>query len=187
MSEEIIYDKAKYHYEGEFPNELSIDQAFVHTGMFLGWIIENILFSKEFEQESQDEIKQFKMRKLTGTQIYMNWDGVLASDMLNDEGNEFAKDYFDFEHGLFPMDYVETFPEAETIYHVEDTWENYNQIKKVIDKRYLDWINQRSKKYFIDKFKVKENLLSKWSPTRKEFFSINFRVFLFRKDTIYEF
>jgi hypothetical protein len=53
--------------------------------------------------------------------------------MLNDEGNEFAKNYFDFDTGLFPQDYEETFPEIETIYHVEDTWENYNKIKNVID------------------------------------------------------
>ncbi|CRK84799.1 hypothetical protein BN000_04849 [Neobacillus massiliamazoniensis] len=113
--------------------------------MFLGWIIDNNLFSKEFEEETIMVIKRFKHRELTGTQIYMNWDGVLASDMLNDEGNEFAKNYFDFDTGLFLQDYEETFPEIETIYHVEDTWENYNKIKNVIDKRYLEWVNQRPK------------------------------------------
>ena len=44
----IIYDKAKYHYEGDFPQELPMEQAFVHTGMFLSWIIDNNLFSDEF-------------------------------------------------------------------------------------------------------------------------------------------
>lgn len=141
----IVYDKAKYHYQGNFPKRLSIDQAFVHTGMFLGWIIDNNLFSKEFEEETTHEIRRFKQRELTGTQIYMKWDGVLASDMLNDEGNEFAKNYFDFETGLFPLDYEETFPKIPTIYHVKDTWENYFKIKKVIDKRYLEWVNQRPK------------------------------------------
>jgi hypothetical protein len=36
MSNSIVYDKAKYHYQGDFPNDISIDQSFVHTGMFLG-------------------------------------------------------------------------------------------------------------------------------------------------------
>jgi hypothetical protein len=40
--------------------------------MFLGWIIDNNLFSKEFEEETIMEIKRFKHRELTGTQIYMN-------------------------------------------------------------------------------------------------------------------
>jgi hypothetical protein len=30
-----VYDKAKWHYEGDFPNELSRKQGFVHTGMFV--------------------------------------------------------------------------------------------------------------------------------------------------------
>jgi hypothetical protein len=42
----IIYDKAKYHYEGDFPQELPMEQAFVHTGMFLGWVIDNNLFKE---------------------------------------------------------------------------------------------------------------------------------------------
>lgn len=68
---------------------------------------------------------------------------MFSNDMLNDEGNEFAQDYFDFENGLYLDDYEETFPEAEDVYDVKDSWENYEKIKKVIQKRYLDWVNQR--------------------------------------------
>lgn len=35
-----VYDKAKYHYAGDFPNGLAIKYAFVHNGMFLGWIVD---------------------------------------------------------------------------------------------------------------------------------------------------
>ncbi|MDQ0816260.1 hypothetical protein QF033_000838 [Bacillus pumilus] len=28
-------------------------------------------------------------------------------------------------------------------YHVEDRWENYDKIKEVIQKRYIDVVNQR--------------------------------------------
>ena len=31
----IVYDKAKYHYEGDWPKGLRTKQAFVHTGLFL--------------------------------------------------------------------------------------------------------------------------------------------------------
>lgn len=138
MSDVFVYDKAKYHYQSEFPNDISSDQAFVHTGMFLGWIIDNNLFSKEFEEETQIEINKFKQRDISGTHIYMCWDGVLTDDMLNDEGNKFAKSYFDFGTGLYLKDYEETFPNLETLYHVNDNWENYFKIKAVIDKRYLE-------------------------------------------------
>lgn len=135
----MIYDKAKYHYEGEYPNDLPLKQAFVHTGMFLGWIIENELFSQEFNQESKSEIEKLKDRQMTGTQIYMYWDGVLASDMLNDLGNQFTMYYFDFDNGMYLDDYEHTFSDVESLYYVEDTWDNYVRIKEVIDNRYLFW------------------------------------------------
>ena len=96
----IIYDKAKYHYDGQFPNDLSSDQALVHTGMFLGWIIDKGLFSGEFEEDIEEEIKKFKSREVIGTKVYKDCDGVIANDMLEVEGNEFSQDYFDFEEGL---------------------------------------------------------------------------------------
>ena len=137
----IVYDKAKYHYQGDFPEDLPIDQAFVHTGMFLGWIIERNLCSQEFEEESQDEIKQFKLRQMTGTEIYMNWDGVLADDMLNDEGNQFTMYYFNHdEDWKYINDYSNVFiDEGETLYHVQDTWDNYFKLKEVIDNSYNFW------------------------------------------------
>ncbi|MDM5319251.1 hypothetical protein RGT17_02390 [Bacillus altitudinis] len=49
LFEVIVYDKAKYHYDGEFPKDLSIEQAFVHTGMFLGWIIDKKILMEKFK------------------------------------------------------------------------------------------------------------------------------------------
>ena len=43
--------------------------------------------------------------------------------MLNDEGNQFAIDYFDFEKGLYLDDYDDVFLECDTLYQVQDTWE----------------------------------------------------------------
>lgn len=142
MSDIVVYDKAKYHYQGEFPNDISTNQAFVHTGMFLGWIIDNNLFSEEFGEETQTEINKFKQRDISGTQIYKLWDGVLADDMLNDEGNKFATCYFDFEIGLYLKDYEEAFQNLATLYHVNDNWENYFKIKEVIDRRYKEYKNK---------------------------------------------
>ena len=142
MSDIVVYDKAKYHYQGEFPNDISTNQAFVHTGMFLGWIIDNNLFSEEFEEETKTEINKFKQRDISGTQIYKLWDGVLADDMLNDEGNKFATFYFDFETGLYLKDYEEAFQNLATLYHVNDNWESYFKIKEVIDRRYKEYKNK---------------------------------------------
>ena len=53
MAESIVYDKAKYHYDGNYPKDLPEKKAFVHTGMFLGWIIDQGLYSEEFAQEAE--------------------------------------------------------------------------------------------------------------------------------------
>ncbi|MGE7875072.1 hypothetical protein [Bacillus paramycoides] len=142
----MIYDKAKYYFD-DLPEDLPNEQAYVHTGMFLGWIIENNLFSKEFEEKSKDDINRFKLRQITGTQIYMKWGGVFADDMLNDGGNQFAMYYFNTDNRWKYMnDYMDVFVDArETLYHVQDTWENYFELKEEINYSYIFWKNNIQK------------------------------------------
>lgn len=137
-----VYDKAKYHYYGDFPKKLSWGQAYVHTGMYLGWVIDNDLYSEDFKKESNDLIQAFKERKKTGTQIYMLWDGTLASDMLNNEGNSFSIIYYE-KH--YFKDYAILFKKLPSAYHVEDNWKNYDRLKKVIDKQYKRWKKSKLK------------------------------------------
>jgi hypothetical protein len=136
-----VYDKAKYHYGGDFPEELDEFQGFVHTGMYVGWLIDNDLIDHEFFSDSQQAIKGFKNRQLTGSQFYeMQMDGVLLIDQVSEIGNRFSFDYFDFDSGQYLNDYETTLArELPTLFDVQDTWENYEKIKKVIDKRFLDW------------------------------------------------
>lgn len=136
----VVYDKAKYHYGGEYPEDLPNDQAFVHTGMFLGWLIDAGLTSQDFDRETSEGIRDFRDRKLTGPGVYQEWDGCLVDDMLSEEGNRFAAAYFDFEVGEYLNDYLELLGEdLPSLYHVDDTWENYDLLKARIDQRYRDW------------------------------------------------
>ncbi|GMK38209.1 hypothetical protein PCCS19_12630 [Paenibacillus sp. CCS19] len=143
MAKPFIHDKAKYHINEHFPEELSPFQAHVHTGMFLGWIIDHQLYSKSFERDGADEIIKFHKRELTGSQIYELYDGVFDSDMLSSEGHAFAMAYFDFDNGSYLNDYCdEVFTDLKSVFHVEDTWDNYDKLKEVIDRRYSEWINK---------------------------------------------
>jgi len=134
-----VFDKAKFHYDGDFPQNLPIEQAYVHTGLYLGWIIENKLYSKDFFNDFQQDIDLFLKKQVTGTEIYEKCDGVFASDMLNKLGNQFTEEYFDFSEGAYLEDYEEVFPEIDTLYEVKDTWENYEKLKLVINERYEGW------------------------------------------------
>ncbi len=127
----IVYDKAKYHYDGEFPADLEIEHGFVHTGMFLGWLIDHDLYSDWFRQELAGYISAFKAREMSGAKVFQACDGVLLDDMLNEEGNQFAQYYFDFNRGSFLRDYEGLLAQGlPSVYHVADSWSNYERLKR---------------------------------------------------------
>ena len=70
MTQPIVYDKAKYHYDGEFAPDREIEQGFVHTGMFLGWLIDHHLYSKWFAEELSGYVSAFRAREMTGAKIF---------------------------------------------------------------------------------------------------------------------
>lgn len=141
MAEPFVYDKAKYHYDGEYPDDLPEEQAFVHTGMFLGWMLDHDLYDSDFWQDVAGYVASFKAREMTGARVYeYACDGVLVDEMLNAEGNAFTQDYFDFERGKYMEDYEELLVgDLPSTYHVEDTWGNYKIISERISDRYGEW------------------------------------------------
>jgi hypothetical protein len=143
-----IYDKAKYHSGGNFPEELDHFQGCVHTGMFINWLIDNDLMDNEFFEDSQDEINKVRQRECTGAQFYENQlDCVFSIEEVSELGNRFALDYFDFDSGQYLKDYEKTLGyNLPTLYHVEDNWNNYEMISAVIDERFSEWKNKISKK-----------------------------------------
>ncbi len=136
----VVYDKAKWHYDASsYPHDLPQHQAFVHTGMFLAWIVEHNLCGEELA-DMEEQLAAVKNRTMTGADLFEVCDGVFADDMLNDVGNAFTRDYFDFERGQYLVDYEATLADhLPSLYHVADTWENYDKFKPVIDRRYGEW------------------------------------------------
>jgi len=140
MDQPTVYDKAKWHCDGDYPSGLAQSQAFVHSGMFLGWLIDHDLVSDEFVEDTSDGIGRLKRRELTGPELFEYCDGALVDDMLSDEGNAFAQHYFDFQTGQFMHDYEELLSSTlPSMYHVENTWTNYEKLKHRIDQRFEEW------------------------------------------------
>ena len=145
MNKSVVYDKAKFHYDGDYPRGLPIEQAFVHTGMFVGWVIERGLYSDDFQAMLGPAIEAFKERELTGAKVYEEMDGAFTDQDLSDEGDAFAQYYFDFDKGKYLEDYERILVLGlPSIYHVSDTWENYDNIKQRIDQRYIEWKKKRN-------------------------------------------
>jgi hypothetical protein len=135
-----VFDKAKFHADSVDQLGLDENQAFVHTGLFFAWLVNNGLMSDFFISETGNEIEKLKTRKLSPSELYMNWDGVLLGEMLSKEGFNFALSYFDFDKGSYMTDYERTFKlTSEQVFVVQDTWDNYDKLKPVIDKAYEKW------------------------------------------------
>jgi hypothetical protein len=135
------YDKAEWHYEGSFPEDLDFFQAHIHTGMFLGWLIERGMISDRFRESSAEILQAFENREMTGSQVYEQACGCLSSDMLNEKGNDFAGDYYLRRGANFFNDFDGILGAGlPSCYHVEDTWENYELIRGRIDVRYGRWL-----------------------------------------------
>jgi len=154
-----IYDDASWHYGGDFPDELPQKNSATHTGMFLNWCINNNLHSEELKKSHKDQIESLKKREITGADFVIDFlDGKFSEEDLNDFGNAFARDYYvdetDFadQFSSFATDYINIFDsiaeesdfEYETFYHIEDTYENYDLMKQIIDHRFLEWKEYRN-------------------------------------------
>ncbi len=147
MDSPVVYDKGKYHDETVMEGNLPEDRASVHTAFFLGWLIENKLCSDEFKSESDELIAQYKNRSKTAVQVYEWWDRCLIDDMLSDEGNAFASEYFDFEKGQYLSDYAELLvKDLPSEFHVPYTWESQEIMNQRISDRYQKWKGGRSKR-----------------------------------------
>lgn len=133
-----IYDLAKNHFLGDYPASLPIERAYLHIGIYLGWVIDRDLYSEYFEDEASTEIFRFKNRELSCTVLAEIWDGSLSYELFSSEGNMFTSYYY--AGGLYRSDYHNVLVKGiPSIYHVEDTWPNYDKMIERISLRFDDW------------------------------------------------
>lgn len=138
-----FYDHSVEHLTDEFPDSLPMEQAYVHIGMYLGWVIENDLYSRYFEEQASTEIFRFKRKEISCTILSEIWSGYLTFEFLNKRGNNFTVFYY--ASGLYRQDYEEILgKDLPSIYHVDDTWPNYEKLKMRINMRYLEWSKLKS-------------------------------------------
>ncbi len=133
-----IYDNAKNHFLGNFPKQLPIEQAYVHIGMYLGWVIDHELYSPYFAEEAETQIFRFKNRQISCTILSEIWDGYLGYELFSEEGNLFT--YYYYGGGVYRKDYQTLLaPDLPSIYHVQDDWDSYDTMAQQISKRFEEW------------------------------------------------
>jgi hypothetical protein len=142
----MAYDNAAWHYGGDYPKELPRENGGTHIGMFIAWAIMNNLESRFHRKESAASLAAVRARQMTGRQfLFEECDERFWKQDLNTKGNAFAKYYYQgassqTEVAPYLEDYDQTLcGDLPTIYHVEDTWQNYDKIAVVISQRFDEW------------------------------------------------
>jgi hypothetical protein len=136
------YDDASWHYGGEFPQELPEEAGATHIGMFVAWALLAGLSGSTHVDDFPDDIPRLRARTVTpGQFILASCDGKFIDEDLNEQGNAFAQAYYDLEKGIFFADYERVAaPDLPTLYHVPDSWETFDKLKPVFDRRLAEFI-----------------------------------------------
>lgn len=149
-------DRADWHYGGDYPNDLPIENSGTHIGMYLNWIIENEFIGELHLNDSKEGIESVKSKQITGRDFLFKYcDEKFWEEDLNEEGLEFTKFYYqnpndpEDAYGQYIDDYVDTIGEEfDSLYEIPNSWENYDKIAKVITKRYDKWKGKSNWKFW---------------------------------------
>lgn len=138
MADGIVYDSVDWHLGGDFPDDLDDAAARTHIGVFLAWIVERGLLAEDVARDNADEVAAVRAGELSGSDFLRDCcDDVLSADVLSEEGDAFARDYYE---ALYLDDYVDlSDDDLPTIYHEPDSPEKRAEVRAVLDERFAEW------------------------------------------------
>jgi len=157
----MAIDRMDWHYEGDYPQDLPAENGGTHIGLYLAWAFDRGLYAEEHLEDWPDELEQLKSREITGLDfLIIACDGKLIEDDFNEKGCSFTLNYYDWQPQsdfnrqlgcCYMQDYCDVFNahaksqgfEYPSVYHVENTWENFERLKPLLDRRFNQWQHWR--------------------------------------------
>jgi hypothetical protein len=144
----MAYDRADWHYGGDYPEGLPPENGGTHIGMFLAWAITRGLEGEFHQRESAESVAAVRERRMTGREFLFNeCDEKFWEEDLSEDGNTFAHAYYESEDDswAYLTDYAGLLAaDVPSLYHVADSWENFDRLAPIIDRRYAEWKERRS-------------------------------------------
>ena len=134
-------DRADWHYgAGDYPRELPPENGGTHIGMYLAWVVQQGLGSAMLQKYARDSLPLLRERKITGRQLlFSELDEKLFYSLLTKVGKDFTRIYYD-DTGCYLADYERVLGDGlPTLYHVEDSWENYDKLAAAMEERFSRW------------------------------------------------
>ncbi|ANQ48513.1 hypothetical protein KMW28_10540 [Flammeovirga yaeyamensis] len=136
-----VIDNVRNYFGNDYPEDLSLDQAYLHIGHFFGWVIANDLYSEEYEDDFGSQILYFSRKEITPIILAETLDGILDIDLFDDDIKPFVLEYYC--SGQYLNDYKDALlKELESMFHIQDTWDNFSIMSKLLNQRYDMWKNK---------------------------------------------
>jgi len=143
----MAYDRIDWHSGGDYPKGLPHENGGTHIGMFLAWAINRNLEGELHHDSEREEqaLKSVRDRTITGRDFLINQcDEKFWDEDLNEEGNNFAKWYYEPNkegHPTYFEDYCHALEDGsdKSAYHYENNWENYDKVAAILDRRFDEW------------------------------------------------
>ncbi len=144
----MIYDRADWHYKGDYPSELPPENGGTHIGIFFSWLLDRHMESEQMVLEFSEVLDGIRNRQITGREFLLHVrDGQLASVDMTEQANAFAHYYYDSD--IYFNDYAQALASGlPSLYHVEDNWENYTAMAAILDARFTAWSKARQRPWW---------------------------------------
>lgn len=123
------YDDISWHLNPAFEAGPPREDAGVHIGLYLGWIIRRQMHNPEFFPD--EWVDAIRLREMSGTEALSYVDGKLTSEDMTAEGDAFTAWYYD--------QYVDDFQRVFGDSPVEDAPSSQVRIEAQVDRRFAEW------------------------------------------------
>lgn len=132
-------DRPEWHSNAEtYPENIPAENAAVHIGMYLGWIISNRLEGATHKEDSPTDLHAVRKRQMTGRDFLSEkCDDFFMMEDLGPEAQSFTEFYY--KESYFKDLTSAWAEEGKSPYEIEDTWENYERVADILSKAYKEW------------------------------------------------
>ncbi len=115
------------------------ESTWTHSGMYVMWLDTHGMLEPPSDPADLPLLEQARARSITpGAFFGKVYGGWLSEEHLTGDGHPFTHRYY--KTTGYKADYkAHLVPSRKNFYSVEDTWENFDLLKPVLDERYAAW------------------------------------------------
>jgi hypothetical protein len=153
----IPYDRAEWHVDEVRQRGLPALAAYIHSGMVLGWAVNNELISLSLNEKFAESIAKFRQNILSPSELFEAVGGVLEKSFFSTTAKEFLDAYYNRD---YLKDYIVTVERGESDYHVEESKSNISKINALLDRKFSEFKEEQEQKINLERESSSNPLIS---------------------------